>query len=64
MKFLFSKEFVTIFGMGYYPLQTTPYLLTKNLMKHKGLSSLKGFTMMQFTGWVALHSHKPGDLAL
>jgi hypothetical protein len=22
------------------------------------------YRMMQFTGWVALHSHKPGDLAL
>jgi hypothetical protein len=34
MKFFLPKEFVTIFGLGYYPLQTTPYLLTKNLMKH------------------------------
>jgi hypothetical protein len=26
MKFLFSKEFITIFGLGYYALQRTPYL--------------------------------------
>jgi hypothetical protein len=34
MKFLFPKEFITIFGLGYYPLQTAPYRLMKNLMKH------------------------------
>jgi hypothetical protein len=27
MKFLFTKELVTIFGLGSYPLQRTPYLL-------------------------------------
>jgi hypothetical protein len=27
MKFVFKKEFLTIFGLGYYPLQRTPYLL-------------------------------------
>jgi hypothetical protein len=26
MNFLFPKEFVTIFGLGQYPLQRTPYL--------------------------------------
>jgi hypothetical protein len=25
MKFLFPKEFVTIFGLGQYPLQKTPF---------------------------------------
>jgi hypothetical protein len=45
MKFLFPKEFVTIFGLHYYPLQTTPYLLTKNLMKRLGRSSQKGFSI-------------------
>jgi len=30
MKFLFPKEFVTIFGLGQYPLQRTPYLLFIN----------------------------------
>jgi hypothetical protein len=25
IKFLFSKEFIAIFGLGYYDLQRTPY---------------------------------------
>jgi hypothetical protein len=45
MNFLFPKEFITIFGLGYYPLQTAPYLLMKNLMKHQGQSSQKGFSI-------------------
>jgi hypothetical protein len=28
MKFLFPKDFVTIFGMGYRPLQRTPHLFS------------------------------------
>jgi hypothetical protein len=33
MKFVFPKEFVTIFGLGYYPLQRTPYLLNPRNVK-------------------------------
>jgi len=32
MKFLFPKEFITIFGLGYYPLQRAPYLLNIGLL--------------------------------
>jgi hypothetical protein len=33
MKFVFPKEFLTIFGLGYYPLQRTPNLLNPRNVK-------------------------------
>jgi hypothetical protein len=56
MNFLFPKEFVTIFGLGQYPLQRTPYLL--RLINWGCLTSPTFFFPHNDPIWLAHHKKK------